>query len=317
MGVTMLALARFTLKGPYQAAAVVGLLAVLSVFIPPVVPNTALGVMAATICMMLSCVLVGLIILTQGSVSGLKAIGVSILGITVVAWFLLNAPQLGLWTGLVQWLPIILLAQTLRTSKSLALTMMVGVALGTVGIAAQYLLWTDIEREWIAIAVQRLQQLDQLDPQLVERNVQLIRLFVLAMVAMAYLVLMVIVLIARWMQARLAQSTGFAPEFQSLTLGKSAAVAALVLIGLSFWLQQAWLSSLSFLVIIAFLFQGIAVLHGKLGLRKQSRVLLGLFYTLLLIFPQVVALTSFVGVIDNWLIFRKKPEDSNDLNDTK
>jgi hypothetical protein len=317
MSVTMLALARFTLKGPYQAAAVVGLLAVLSVFLPPVVPNTALGVAVATICMMLSCVLVGLIILTQGSVSGLKAIGVSILGITVVAWILLNAPQLGLWTGLVQWLPIILLAQTLRSSKSLALTMMVGVGLGAIGIAAQYLLWTDIEREWIEIAVQRLQQMDQLDPELVERNVQLIRLFVLAMVAMAYLMLMAIVLIARSMQARLAESKGFAEEFQALTLGKSAAVMALVLIGLSFWLQQNWLSSLSFLVIIAFLFQGIAVLHGKLASRKQSGILLGLFYILLLIFPQVVALTSFVGVIDNWLIFRKKSENSNDLNDTK
>ena len=189
MSVTMLALARFTLKGPYQAAAVVGLLAVLSVFIPPMVPSTAIGVAAASFCMLLSCVLVGLIILTQGSVSGLKAIGVSILGITLVAWLLLNAPQLGLWTGLVQWLPIILLAQTLRSSKSLALTMLVGVALGTIGIAAQYVLWIDIEREWIAMAVQRLQQLDQMDAQLVERNVQLIRLFVLAMVAMGYLIL--------------------------------------------------------------------------------------------------------------------------------
>jgi hypothetical protein len=317
MSVTMLALARFTLRGPYQAAAVVGLLAVLSVFIPPVVPNTALGVAIASICMMLSCVLVGLIILTQGSASGLKAIGVSILGITIVAWMLLNAPQLGLWTGLVQWLPIIVLAQTLRSSKSLALTMLVGVGLGTVAVAAQYLIWTDIEREWISMAVQRLEQLNQLDPQLVERNVQLIRLFVLAMVAMAYLILMAIVLLARWMQARLAESKGFAEEFQALTLGKSAAAIALLLIGLSFWLQQVWLSSLAFLIVIAFLFQGIAVLHGKLARRKQARILLGLFYTLLLIFPQVVALTSFVGVIDNWLIFRRKSENSNDLNDTK
>jgi len=313
----MLALARYTLKGPYQAAAVVGLLAVLSAFIPPVFPNAALGVAVASICMMLSSVLVGLIILTQGSVSGLKVIGVSILGITLVAWILLNAPQLGLWTGLVQWLPIILLAHTLRTSNSLALTMMVGVALGSIGIAAQYLVWTEIEREWIAIAVQRLQQVDQLDPQLIERNVQLIRLFVLAMVAMAYLLLMLIVLTARWMQARLAQSKGFAQEFQSLALGKSAAAMAVVLIGLSFWLRQTWLSSLSFMVIIAFLFQGIAVVHGKLVPTKKSGVLLGLFYTLLLIFPQVVALTSFVGVIDNWVNFRKKPENSNDINDTK
>eukprot|EP00494_Astrolonche_serrata_P011373 UN11456 len=103
----------------------------------------ALGILVATLCMLMSCILVGLIILTQGSTSGLKAIGVSILGITLVAWVFLNTPQLGLWTGLVQWLPIILLAQTLRSSKSLTLTMIVGVTLGAAGIAIQYLVWTD------------------------------------------------------------------------------------------------------------------------------------------------------------------------------
>ena len=63
MGVTMLTLARFTLKGPYQAALVVGLLAVLAVFIPPVISNSVFGVLLASLCMMLSCTLVGLIIL--------------------------------------------------------------------------------------------------------------------------------------------------------------------------------------------------------------------------------------------------------------
>ena len=66
----MLALARYTLKGPYQAAAVVGLLAVLAVFIPPMLGNSLFGVLIASLCMLLSCSLVGLIILTQGSGSG-------------------------------------------------------------------------------------------------------------------------------------------------------------------------------------------------------------------------------------------------------
>jgi hypothetical protein len=312
----MLALARFTLKGPYQAAAVVGLLAVLAVFIPPMAPNTVLGLLAGSMCMLLSCALVGLIILTQGSVSGLKAIGVSILGITLVAWVLISAPELGLWTGLVQWLPIILLTQTLRTSKSLGLTMLVGLALGAIGIAVQYLAWSTLEAEMISQVIQRMGQADQLDDKLVERNIQLVRLFVLAIVAMAYLVFMLIVLVARWMQASLAESQGFSQDFRGLSLGKPAALGALGLMVLSFWIEQPWLSSLSFLVVIAFMFQGIAVVHSKLAPRKQARVLLVLFYTLLLVFPQVVALTAITGVIDNWLVFRKnsaKPSDENEL----
>jgi hypothetical protein len=311
----MLALARFTLKGPYQAAAVVGLLAMLAVFIPPMVPNAVLGVVSASMCMLLSCTLVGLIILTQGSISGLKAIVVSILGISLAAWVLINAPELGLWTGLVQWLPIILLAQTLRSTNSLALTMLVGIVLGAIGIAAQYLVWGSLEAEMITQVIQRMGQGEQPDQQLVERNVQLVRLFVLAMMAMAYLVFMLIVLIARWMQASLAESSGFGREFRALSLGKPAAAIAALLMLLSFWVTQPWLSSLAFLLVIAFMFQGIAVLHWKLAPRRQARLLLGLFYTLLLIFPQVVALTAITGVIDNWLVFRKKPDEPSDENE--
>jgi hypothetical protein len=319
MGVTMLALARFTLKGPYQAAAVVGLLAVLSVFIPPMVGSNAFGLLVASLCMLLSCTLVGLIILTQGSVSGLKAIGVSILGITLVAWALIDTPELGLWTGLVQWLPIILLSQTLRSSKSLSLTLLAGVVLGALAIAAQYLIWGSIENEMITQTLQRMsqaEQLDQLDQKLVERNIQLVRLFVLAMVAMAYLIIVLVVLIARWMQASLTDSHGFRDEFRALSLGKPAAAVALALMVVSFLTSQAWLLSLAFLVVIAFMFQGIAVVHSKLGQRRQARLLLGLFYMLLLVFPQVVALTALTGVIDNWLVFRKipvKPDDENEL----
>ena len=89
----MLALARYTLKGPYQAAAVVGLLAVLSVLIPLMAPTLALGYLAASISLLMSCILVGLIILTQGSAAGLKAILVSVAGMTVVAYDLGNLPE--------------------------------------------------------------------------------------------------------------------------------------------------------------------------------------------------------------------------------
>ena len=80
-------------------------------------------------------------------------------------------------------------------------------------------------------------------------------------------------------------------------------------------MQQTWLSSLAFLVVIAFMFQGVAVVHSKIASRKQARLLFGLFYTLLLVFPQVVALTAITGVIDNWLVFRKKSVKPNDENE--
>ena len=310
----MLALARLTLRSPYHAATVVGLLAVLAVFIPSLVPAASFGVVFGATCMILSCILVGLIILTQGTVSGLQAIGVAIAGITLVGWISIGRPELGLWTALVQWTPIILLAQTLRSTNSLALTLLLGLALGAIGVAAQYLVWTDLEREWLALAMQRMEQVQPLDQQAVERNLQLVRLFVLALVATAYLLFIVVVLIARYLQAGLAGSKGFAEEFRALSLGKPAAAVALVLMLASFWVQQAWLGSLVFMIVLAFMFQGIAVVHAKLAPRRQSGIWLGLFYALLLIFPQVVALTAITGMIDNWIVFRRGPATGNDEN---
>ena len=81
--------------------------------------------------------------------------------------------------------------------------------------------------------------------------------------------------------------------------------------------QQAWLISLGLLLLMAFLFQGIAIVHAKVAPRRQGGLILGVFYALLLVFPQVVALTAITGMIDNWLDFRKlKAEIRKDDNES-
>jgi hypothetical protein len=315
MGVSLRALARYTLNGPYQAAAMVGLLAVLAVFIPPMLGNNLFAVLVGSLCMMLSCILVSLIILTQGSISGLKAILASVLGITLVGWTLVNAPMLGLWIGLVQWLPIILLSQTLRSSKSLALTILAGAGLGAIAIIAQQLLIGPMDNDLVTRLLQGMGETGQAPPELAPAALELLRLFVLAMVATVYLFIIVILFIARWLQASLAGSDGFGEEFRALTLGKTAAAVALVLVGLSFWLQQDWLISLVFLLVIAFMFQGLAVVHSKLGPKRYGRPMLSVFYVLLVVIKQAIALVAVTGVIDNWLVFRKKSVKPSNENE--
>ena len=79
---------------------------------------------------------------------------------------------------------------------------------------------------------------------------------------------------------------------------------------LGLWLQQGWLLSFAFLLIIAFMFQGIAVVHSKLSGKKQAFALLLLYYVLLVFTWQITGiLTSITGIIDNWLGFRRKPEN--------
>ena len=312
----MLALAKYTLKGPYYAAAVVGVLAILSVFIPLVSGTPMLGAVVAMLLTYTAGSLVGLVILTQGIQSGLKAIVVSILGITAVAAALLQAPGLGVSIGLVQWLPIVVLAQTFRLTNSLALTLLAGVVLGSLAVIAQFLIWQNLEADWSAMVEQSLNQLSQGQMEgsvdLGEHIRRMMHWLILALVGSLYLMYLSIVLIARWMQARLAGSDGYRKEFRKLALGKPASIVAVALLLLSMWLGQDLLTSLAILVAAAFLFQGIAVVHVRLLSNKFRPMLSGLFYMLLLIIPQVMALTVIVGIIDNWLFFRKRGKIETD-----
>ncbi|MCP4187796.1 MAG: hypothetical protein GY763_09380 [Gammaproteobacteria bacterium] len=311
----MLALARYTLKGPYQAAAVVGALAVLAVFFPLLSGAALLGAMVAMFLTFISAALVGLIILTQGVQSGMKAILVSIAGITLVTTFALGVPELGISIGLAQWLPIVVLAQTLRTTSSIALTLIAGVMLGVVAVVGQFVFLPELESDWVAIIQQSISQLPQSQAYDVAELGENIRLMVhwmiLALAASLYLVFVSIVMLSRWTQARLAESDGYKREFQSLSLGKPASMVALVIMVLSFWLVQDWLTSLAILVSAAFLFQGIAVVHAKIAKSKYRSMATGMFYALLLIFPQIMAVTTLAGIVDNWLNFRKNGNIEN------
>ncbi len=311
----MLTLARFTLKGPYYAATIVGVLAILAVIFPAISANPLLGAIASVALTYMSGALVGLIILTQGIQSGLKAIVVSIQGITLVASVVLKAPELGISIGFVQWLPIVVLAHTLRTTNSLAMTLIAGAALGFIAILAQHLMWPDLEASWQAVILQSMDQVPQSEEyesaDLSEQIRVMMHWLILALVASLFVVYVTIVLVARRTQARLAGSDGFQREFLGLALGKPASMAALVLLALSLVLKLDWLTSLAILAAAAFLFQGIAVVHARL---LSKPVLTGLYYMLLLIIPHVMGLTVIAGILDNWLFFRKsgKKEDSTD-----
>jgi hypothetical protein len=307
MGVTMLALARYTLKGPYQAAGIVGMLAVLAVFIMPLLGQSPVSLLLTLATNLLAVILVGLIILTQGPVTGLKVIAAAALGASVAAWLMLVSPEPVISMVVLQWLPVIVLAQTLRSTNSLAVTVLAGIALGVAVIVLQYLFWSELERSWITQMLARGEVTELTDEQS-QQLAQFVRLLMLLFASSLYLMYMLVILAARWMQARLSESEGFRREFCALALGKPAALVAVAAVPLGLWLQQGWLLSFAFLLIIAFMFQGIAIVHSKLAGKKQGFVLLLLYYMLLVFTWQITGiLTSITGIIDNWLGFRRKP----------
>jgi hypothetical protein len=306
----MLALARLALKGPYHAASIVGLMAIAAVFLPLMARNSPLVMMTSAILIVMASALVGLVILTQGTWSGLKAIIVSILGITLVTTLVLNAPTFGLSIGLTHWLPTIILAQTLKSSKSLALMILTGLALTILLIAVQFSVWPDLETTLLSVFEQTFAGLHdnpEISSEKVEETILLMtRWVVLALVPSMYLLFVGIMLLSRSMQAKIADSDGYRHEFHVMALGKSAALAGVVVLILSGWLNQDWITSMAIAVLVAFLYQGIAVVHSKLATNRHKALIIGIYYaSLIIIFPYVVAISSMTGIIDNWLVFRK------------
>ena len=70
--------------------------------------------------------------------------------------------------------------------------------------------------------------------------------------------------------------------------------------------------SLAFMLIIAFMYQGVAVVHNRMAKKKLPTALFVMFYLVLIMFSQfTVILTSITGVIDNWLDLRSLNKQAN------
>lgn len=306
----MLALARYTLKGPYQAAGVVGLLAVLAVILPPLTGNALIAGFVALLMTVMAAILVGLIILTQGMVPGMKVIAAAMIGVTAVTWLLLATPEQAIAMALAYWLPIMLLAQVLRSSKSLAMMLLAGVGICAAGILLLELNWDNLVSLWTAFIEE--QTAGEIEGNTKEDLDQFFHLARLLAMPSLYLVVTLLTLAARWIQGRLGDSEAFGQEFQRMQFGRSIALVSLIVVAVCYWLQQPWTSGVATLVIIAFMYQGIAVVHNRMAKKKLPTAMFVLFYLVFLLGAQItLILASITGAIDNWLDLRSLNRQAN------
>ena len=291
----MLAIARYALKGPLHAATVAGILAVLSLFIP--------------LLSLLSGAIVGLIILTQGLVSGTRVILVSIVGITAVTYLITQSLLLGVTIGLIQWLPLIILAEILRRYRSISFTLVSGMGIALLAVAIQFLVWPDAEDAWVAflkVLIQDIQQQPGMEMQQDLSGITIIAHWMtLLLVAVTYSTFIATLMAGRWFQARLSGAQGFQQEFYAVRLGKGVATLVLVVGLASMLLQHDWLIAMLLTMLATFLYQGLAVIHNWSSCYQKAGML-AVVYVLMIIFPYVVGVVALLGVIDNWIDFRAR-----------
>lgn len=260
----------------------------------------------------LSSVVVGLVTLRHGARDGLLVGLISALVSGLAAEFLLGGSQWVVGLLLVLWAPVWLLSAVLHRTRSLSLTVQVGLALGALAVLLLHLGSGSPEDQWREVAqsmADTLVQAKVLEPARVADFVTQMAAWMTAMMAGAlyFQVLLTLVLARAW-QARLYNPGGFRREFLALGMFPPVGWLGVPLLGaLLVWGIEApaLARDLGALWIPLGLLQGLAVAHALVARFELRQGWLAALYTLLLLaMPHAELVVAVVGLVDVFLDFR-------------
>jgi hypothetical protein len=300
-------IAAFIMRGRWQAIVATAGLAILALMVMPL--SWPLSYLSGGT--------VGLVTLVQGPKEGvLNAVGATLL-VGLLALLLAGQPTVAAGFAVMLWMPAWLLAMVLYVSRSLALMVLVNTLLALVGVIGVYLLMPEPAGWWYSyINGEIMPILKQAGVVIPDEEAfrsgleQASRLMTGAMAASISFGLAMSLIIARWWQAVVSRPGAFGEEFRSLKLGRSAAIVA-ALLSLPAVLTKGVVAELSVnlleVVIIAFLFQGLAVIHALVHQYRVKQVWLVILYIFLAFsLPYGLLLLALVGILDNGLEFRTR-----------
>lgn len=296
------ALAGWIMRGRLQAVtvAVVGTLA--AFLLPPLTsPLSYLGSGA-----------IGLVTLRRGAWEGLTVLGLGLALLGVVGQLAAGVGAVTVVSGGLFWLPVWGAALVLRTTVSWAATLTALVAAGLGMLAAFHLALGDPAAWWQQTLGRLLAEMPaSSQSELLGRALEALSRWMTALLASAFLVGVVLsLLLARAWQAMLYNPGGLAREFEQLRLGRGMALAMPALALLAMTGEGAlarWAADATLIVGLAWLVQGLAVIHAVRRVRGLHRGWLVLVYGLLLfVEPHAALVIAVLGWLDGWMDFRNR-----------
>lgn len=294
----MIALARFIMAGPGQAALVTVVSALLALLMPPLA--------------WLSSAAVALVALQLGPQRGIQLIALASVASMALSWLVIGTPLMVFGLILLLWLPVWLVALVLRNSVSLSLALQVVVGLGVVFVLGMQLGFPQLEAELGKELSGVLEQMMQQQPEQVRQQqdavldmvVQMIPAILAAGVMLSTAIGLVL---GRWWQSALYNPGAFNREFNQLRLGRVlAGVTTALLIG-SLTLDVKMVTMMAVVLLTIYLIQGLALVHGIVDVKGWNRGWLFALYAGLFLLPQMVVLPlSVFGLTDAWIDFRRR-----------
>ncbi len=294
----MKALAAFVMRGRMQATIVASILAVLAVLITPLSVGSA--------------AVIGLVALRRGIREGFMVLLMGLAALAALGWLLFGEPLVLLAMGAILWLPLLILGEALRVTRSLRLVVEMVAAAGMLLIAMQYLLLDDVIGFWQELLQQYLTVL--VNPDVVpeadrQGMIDALAPWMAGGLGAAWFIQLVLSLfLARSWQSVLYHSGGFSQEFYELRLGRWLLLLVPVLLLSSMMGDKpGFLAQLALVGMSAFFIQGVALVHGLVANYKAGQGWLIGFYLLLIIgMPASFTAVSAAGYADGWLNIRAK-----------
>ena len=300
----MKALAGFIVRGRGQAILAASLGGIVAFLLPPL----------TSFAHYFGAAVVALVTLYVSGQQGLLVLATAT-AVTVLFYHLAGLPAAAVAvTVLLLWLPSWLMALVLRSTVNLAFAILAGTALGVTVLLMVYAIHGDPGPWWLErmqMLMEQLQQMGVMTGELSDTGGLQALSGLMTGIVLASLLLGAIcsVILARWWQALLVNPGGLQSEFTGLRLGQAAAVLTL-LVMIASRLAEGALSEFAaqavLLLLVPYLFAGLAVAHGLVRQAGAGRGWLVALYILLFILPQSTLVVAGGGLLDTWMDFRRR-----------
>lgn len=298
--------ANFILRGRLQATLVATIAAALTMVVP-LFSHVSGGV-------------ISLVTLRNGLFEGLLIAFGALVALALVGYLsALPNEMVNLIVGfmfLLMWLPVLIAANVLRTTRSIDATVMTAGALGAGGMIMLYVFVGDVAAWWRQILDQVLLPiLAQMEVQMTAEDQQtlvetLSRVLTGVLAATIVLTTMTNLLIGRWLQAVAFNPGGFGEEFRGLRLGRPVGIVTMVVLGLAAFGSGALGDlGLNFMILLGAMYaiHGLALVHGVVA-KTGAHIawLISLYIAIVLALPQVAMVLASAAFVDSWMDFRAR-----------
>lgn len=279
-------------------------------------PQNAVIALAATLLLpllqMVSGVIMVLLVLKQGARTAVLEAAVAGVILLLVALVTGSPLMQILVAALSTWVPAIMLALVLQTTRSLTLTLQVSVLIAALAVVGFYIVIDDMVAYWdpvmtVLLEWTRANNLQE-QAQLMESDpVMTANMLTMAIVLSSWMLYSVYLVFGYWLYKLIPGESGDYGRFSDLNFGRVIAFIMALLSLLAFVTGAAWLQSVAFVLFAVFWLQGLAVVHWLHSVGNLPLLVVIMTYVLLpFLHVFLIMALAVLGYTDAWFTFRRR-----------